>query len=228
MQTLAEDINVRSLGIDSLPTLDILRLINDEDAQVAAAVARQLAQIAVVVEGAVAALSSGGRLIYVGAGTSGRLGVLDAAECIPTFGIEHGRVLAVLAGGPAAMTASIESAEDDAEAGGRAMQDNEVGPSDLVLGIASSGRTPFVVGALRQARIVGAATAALVGSPDGPVAAGRRDRGCRKHWSGGHRWVYPPKGGHGSEDGAEYDLYRRYGALGANVWQSDGRSSTYQ
>ena len=171
MHTLAEDINVRSVAIDALPTLDILRLINDEDALVAAAVARQLARIAVVVEAAAAALSSGGRLIYVGAGTSGRLGVLDAAECIPTFGLEPGRVLAVLAGGPAAMTESIESAEDDAEAGGRAMQDNGVGPSDLVLGIASSGRTPFVVGALRRARILGATTAALIGVQDGPVAA---------------------------------------------------------
>jgi N-acetylmuramic acid 6-phosphate etherase len=157
--------------MDSLPTLDILRLINDEDALVAAAVARQMVQIATVVDGAVAALSSGGRLIYVGAGTSGRLGVLDAAECIPTFGLEPGRVLAILAGGPAAMTASIEAAEDDAEAGGRSMVEHGVGHSDLVLGIASSGRTPFVVGALRQARLLGAATAALVGNPDGPVAA---------------------------------------------------------
>ncbi len=171
MHIISEDVNVRTLEIDSLPTVDVLRLINDEDAQVAAAVALQMAQIAAVVDGAVAALSSGGRLIYVGAGTSGRLGMLDAAECIPTFGLEPGRVLAVLAGGPAAMTASIEMAEDDSDAGGQAMLDHGVGRSDLVLGIASSGRTPFVVGALRQARILGAETAALVGNPDGPVAA---------------------------------------------------------
>ena len=171
MHTVSEDINVRSVGLDSLPTLEVLRLINDEDAQVADAVARQMPEIAKVVEGAVAALASGGRLIYVGAGTSGRLGMLDAAECIPTFGLEPGKVLAILAGGPAAMTASIEAAEDDAEAGGRAMLDHGVGRNDLVLGIASSGRTPFVVGALRQAGMLGAATAALVGNPDGPVAA---------------------------------------------------------
>jgi N-acetylmuramic acid 6-phosphate etherase len=171
VHSISEDINVRSRSMDSLPTLDILRLINDEDALVAAAVARQMAQIATVVDDAVAALSSGGRLIYVGAGTSGRLGVLDAAECIPTFGLEPGRVLAILAGGPAAMTASIEAAEDDDEAGGRAMLEHGVGRSDMVLGIASSGRTPFVVGALRQAHMLGAATAALVGNSDGPVAA---------------------------------------------------------
>ncbi len=171
MHSISEDINPRSLKMDSLPTLEVLRLINDEDALVAAAVARQMAPIAAVVDGAVEALSSGGRLIYVGAGTSGRLGMLDAAECIPTFGLEPGRVLAILAGGPAAMTASIEAAEDDAEAGGRTMLEHGIGQSDLVLGIASSGRTPFVVGALRQAGLLGAATAALVGNADGPVAA---------------------------------------------------------
>jgi len=171
VHTVSEDINVRSVGLDTLPTLEVLRLINDEDAQVAGAVAHRMPQIATVVEGAVAALSSGGRLIYVGAGTSGRLGMLDAAECVPTFGLEPGRVLAILAGGSAAMTASIEAAEDDAEAGGRAMLEHGVGSADLVLGIASSGRTPFVVGALRRARTLGAATAALVGNADGPVAA---------------------------------------------------------
>jgi N-acetylmuramic acid 6-phosphate etherase len=171
VHSISEDINLRSRSIDSLPTLEVLRLINDEDAQVAGAVARQMTDIAAVVDSAVAALSAGGRLIYVGAGTSGRLAVLDAAECIPTFGLEPGRVLAVLAGGPAAMTASIEAAEDDADAGSQAMRDHGVGPKDLVLGIASSGRTPFVVGALRQARELGAAGAALVGNADGPVAA---------------------------------------------------------
>ena len=167
----AEDINPRTVAIDTLPTLDVLRLINDEDAQVAVAVAEQLPAIAVVVEGAVEALATGGRLIYVGAGTSGRLAVLDAAECVPTFGLEPDRVVAVLAGGPSAMTRATEDAEDDAGAGEQAMRDLTVGPSDLVLGIASSGRTPYVVGALRQARALGAATAALVGHREGPVAA---------------------------------------------------------
>jgi len=167
----AEERNPRTLGIDLLPTLEVLRLINEEDALVAGAVGAELPAISVVVEGAVEALASGGRLIYVGAGTSGRLGVLDAAECMPTYGLDPDKVVAVLAGGAAAIGSAVEDAEDDSEAGALAMRALNVGPEDLVLGIASSGRTPYVVGALRQARLLGAATAALVGTRDGPVAA---------------------------------------------------------
>ncbi|MGH2410928.1 MAG: N-acetylmuramic acid 6-phosphate etherase, partial [Chloroflexota bacterium] len=171
MYSSVEESNPKTRNIDTLPTLEVLRLIGDEDALVAGAVRAELPAIAVVVEGAVEALSSGGRLIYVGAGTSGRLGVLDAAECLPTYGVDREQVVAVLAGGAEAIASAVENAEDDPEAGALAMRALGVCPADLVLGIASSGRTPYVVGALRQARMLGAATAALVGNREGPVAA---------------------------------------------------------
>ncbi len=166
-----EDLNPRTADIDTLPTGAILRRINDEDALVAGAVRRELAVIEAVVERVVAAFEAGGRLIYAGAGTSGRLAVLDAAECPPTFGTDPSMVQALLAGGPMAMTTSVEAAEDDEAQGAREIEALGVGTHDVVLGVAASGRTPYVVGALRRARARGACTAALVGNADGPVAA---------------------------------------------------------
>jgi len=166
-----EDINPRTVDIDLVSTAEMLRRINAEDARVAEAVGRELVSVEAVVERVVAALTAGGRLIYVGAGTSGRLGVLDAAECPPTYGTDPRQVQAVLAGGPVAMTRSVEAAEDDEEQGAGAVETLGVGTRDVVLGIASSGRTPYVVGALRRARARGSYTAALVGNADGPVAA---------------------------------------------------------
>ena len=166
-----EEVNPRTVDIDRLPTLEILQRINAEDATVAEAVARELPIIAAVVDRVVDAFAQGGRLIYVGSGTSGRLGVLDAAECPPTYGTHPQQVQALLAGAPMAMTASVEDAEDDEAAGARAVRDVGVDGRDVVLGIASSGGTPYVVGALREARSCGATVAALVANPDGDVAA---------------------------------------------------------
>jgi N-acetylmuramic acid 6-phosphate etherase len=117
------------------------------------------------------AFQMGGRLIYVGAGTSGRLGVLDAAECPPTYGTNPQQVQALIAGGQSAMTSSVEAAEDDEDQGAREIASLGVDPHDVVLGIAASGRTPYVVGALRQARSQGAFAVALVGNRIGPVAS---------------------------------------------------------
>ena len=166
-----EDLNPRTVDIDTLPTFQILRRINAEDATVAAAVERELPAIAAVVDRVVDAFRAGGRLIYVGAGTSGRLGVLDAAECPPTYSTDPRQVQALLAGAPAALTRSVEGAEDDEAQGAREVDALAVDGRDVVLGIAASGRTPYVVGALRRARERGAWTAALVANPDGPVAA---------------------------------------------------------
>jgi len=163
--------NPRTQDIDTLSTGEVLARIAAEDATVPAAVAAELPAIEAVVERVVAALRSGGRLIYVGAGTSGRLGALDAAECPPTYNIAPHQVRAVLAGGPVAMTSSVEAAEDDEAQGAREMDVLAVDRRDVVLGIAASGRTPYVVGALRRARQRGAAVAALVNNPGGPVAA---------------------------------------------------------
>ena len=146
---------------DALDTLTRLRLMNDEDAKVAAAVALELPQIARAVSRAAASLRAGGRLIYVGAGTSGRLGVLDASECPPTFGIAPGVVLGLIAGGEGAMFQAVEGAEDDPDAGAAAMLEADVTARDTVVGLSASGQAPFVLGALQQAAKRGAATVAL-------------------------------------------------------------------
>ncbi|HXT37106.1 MAG TPA: N-acetylmuramic acid 6-phosphate etherase [Chloroflexota bacterium] len=167
---LPEDVNPLTRDIDTLGTEAILRLINEEDQRVSLAVAKVVPAIEAVVEQVVAALNAGGRLLYVGAGTSGRLATLDAAECPPTYGIDPQRIQAIMAGGPKAVTEAVEGAEDDAAQGVRDMDALLVGERDMVLGIAASGRTPYVVGALHRARVLGARTAALVGNPRGPVA----------------------------------------------------------
>lgn len=158
-----EDRNPRTADIDLLPTLDMLRLINAEDDRVPGAVAKTLPQVAEAVELVVAALRGGGRVHYFGAGTSGRLAVIDAAELPPTFGIEPGRVVAHHAGGFAAISQAIEDVEDDEGQGGRDAA--EVGAGDVAVGIAASGRTPYVVGALRAAAERGARTVLLSSNP---------------------------------------------------------------
>ncbi len=156
-----EAINPALADIDSLDTETRLRLINAEDAGVAAAVGREIPQIARAVQRAAASLRAGGRLIYVGAGTSGRLGVLDAAECPPTFGVPPQMVQGLIAGGPQAMFRAVEGAEDDPDLGAAAVIEADVNERDTVVGISASGQAPFVLGALRQAVKRGAATVAL-------------------------------------------------------------------
>lgn len=159
---LTEQRNPLSARIDRLSPLEIVELINFEDQKVAPAVFEERHAIARAVELAEAALRAGGRLVYVGAGTSGRLGVLDASEMPPTFGTEIGTVLGIIAGGPEALTRAIEGAEDHPEDGARAMDEANIGPTDFVLGIAASGTTPFVHGALARAKERGARTGFLL------------------------------------------------------------------
>ncbi len=144
------------------------------DREAVAAVGRALPRISSLAELAVAALGGGGRLVYVGAGTSGRLGALDAAECPPTFGVDASRVLALVAGGPRALRRSVEGAEDDRRAGVAAVRRASVGAGDLVVGVSASGRTPFVLAALREARRLGARTALVTSAPDARAAADLR------------------------------------------------------
>jgi N-acetylmuramic acid 6-phosphate etherase len=148
-------------NIDALDMESRLTVINAHDSQVAAAVALEIPKIARAARRAAQSFRTGGRLIYVGAGTSGRLGILDAAECPPTFGVPPGLVLAIIAGGDRAVFESAEGAEDDEIEGAAAIIGVDVNSHDTVIGIAASGRTPFVVGALRQAQKRGAATFAL-------------------------------------------------------------------
>ncbi|TDD52159.1 N-acetylmuramic acid 6-phosphate etherase [Saccharopolyspora elongata] len=163
--------NPRTRDIDLLPTLDILRVLNGEDRTVPVAVGQVLPELARAVDMAVAALRAGGRVHYVGAGTSGRLAVLDAAELIPTFNVPPTWFVAHQAGGPEAFRRAVENAEDDVDSGAAAIREDANG-LDFVLGLAASGRTPYVLGALDAARQIGAGTALVTSNPDvGPVPA---------------------------------------------------------
>lgn len=156
--------------LDARTTEGILTAINAEDRRVAEAVGREIPSIAAAVEAIAPRLARGGRLFYVGAGTSGRLGVLDAAECPPTFGVPPDLVQGVIAGGEPALRASIEGAEDDREAGARELAERGAGRGDAVVGIAASGRTPYVLGAVAAARGAGAVTVGIACNPNSPLS----------------------------------------------------------
>ncbi len=168
--TTTEGRNPASEGLDQLTTLEVLRVMNDEDHRVPDAVAQQLPAIAAIVEAAVAGLSAGGRLIYAGAGTSGRLGVLDAAECPPTFSTHPTMVVGLIAGGQQAMFQAVEGAEDDQERGSEEINALHPGPHDVVVGLAASGRTPWVIGAVRAAKQAGAHTASVCCNHDALIS----------------------------------------------------------
>ncbi|MCC4263465.1 N-acetylmuramic acid 6-phosphate etherase [Oceanimonas baumannii] len=157
----SEGRNPDTLDIDTQSALDIVTLINQQDKTVPDAVEKVLPAIAAAVELIEAALRRGGRLIYTGAGTSGRLGVLDASECPPTFSVPHGMVLGLIAGGEAAMFTAQEGAEDNAQQGEQDLRQINLTSQDVVVGIAASGRTPYVIGGLRYAHRLGAGTVAL-------------------------------------------------------------------
>lgn len=160
-----EQRNDRSADLDALPTLDCLRLINDEDASIAGAVRDQLTHIAAFTERVIASLGGGGRLIYLGAGTSGRLGVLDASECPPTFQSDPGQVVGIIAGGDPALRVSSEHREDEPDGAHAALRAYEVGTNDAVLGISSGGTTPYVLGGVEYAKSLGASTGLLTCTP---------------------------------------------------------------
>ena len=162
--------NPASTDIDSLSTLEMVRLINREDRNTVQAVERILPQIAEAVDLIARSLSSGGHLIYVGAGTSGRLGVLDASECPPTFGVSPALVRGLIAGGADAMFRAQEGAEDSPALGEEDLKRSHITASDVIVGISASGRTPYVVGALTYAKSIGASTISVACSPDSPIA----------------------------------------------------------
>ncbi|MCM2391813.1 N-acetylmuramic acid 6-phosphate etherase [Streptomyces albipurpureus] len=157
--------------IDQRSTLDIARIMNGEDQTVPAAVAAQLPQIAAAIDAIVERMSRGGRLIYAGAGTAGRMGVLDASECPPTFNTSPTQVLGLIAGGPAAMTEAVEGAEDRAELAVEDLTALAPTPDDTVVGISASGRTPYAVGAVSHARSLGALTVGLSCNPGSALSA---------------------------------------------------------
>ncbi|MFC9155901.1 N-acetylmuramic acid 6-phosphate etherase [Streptomyces bauhiniae] len=158
-------------GIDQLPTLDIARLMNAEDTGVPAAVAARLPEIAAAVDAVAARMERGGRLVYAGAGTAGRLGVLDASECPPTFNTSPGQVVGLIAGGPGALVTSVEGAEDSPDLARADLDALKLTPDDSVVGVSASGRTPYAIGAVEHARAAGALTVGLSCNAGSALAA---------------------------------------------------------
>ncbi|MBK6749660.1 MAG: N-acetylmuramic acid 6-phosphate etherase [Pyrinomonadaceae bacterium] len=169
MLPITEQENSKTAAIDSVSTLEAVRLINDEDKLVALAVERVLPEIAKTVDAVVERLQNGGRLFYVGTGTSGRLGVLDASEIPPTFGVSYDLVQGVIAGGYDALYKAAESSEDNREAGGEDLKTRGLMTKDAVIGLAASGRTPYTIGALEFARSLGCFTACVTCVPDSAI-----------------------------------------------------------
>ncbi|MBC8944004.1 N-acetylmuramic acid 6-phosphate etherase [Xenorhabdus indica] len=166
---VTESRNPASTHIDELSTLDMLRVINDEDKKVAVAVEQILPQVALVVDKVAEALRQGGRLIYSGAGTSGRLGILDASECPPTYGTKPEQVVGLIAGGHQAIFKAVENAEDNRQPGADDLKVLHFNEKDVLVGIAASGRTPYVLGAMEYAKSVGATVACISCNPDSPM-----------------------------------------------------------
>lgn len=166
-----EQPNPLSQDLDRLDPLELARLMNRQDAGVPAAVAEALPQIAQAIQAIAAAMAQGGRLFYQGAGTSGRLAALDAAELGPTFSLEPGRAIALIAGGPVALTQAVEGAEDDADQGTADLAAHDFHPPDVLVALAASGRTPYVLGGLRHANRLGAVTIGVACNPDTPLLA---------------------------------------------------------
>ncbi len=167
---VTESRNHHSEHIDTLSTLEMLKVINNEDKKVPFAVEATLPHIAQLVDKVVTAFSQGGRLIYCGAGTSGRLGILDASECPPTYGTPHDMVIGLIAGGHTAILQAVENAEDNVQLGAEDLRQLNFNVKDVLVGIAASGRTPYVIGALEYARSLGAVTGAISCNPDSPIA----------------------------------------------------------
>ncbi len=167
---LTEQPNPASAGIDALPTAEILAIINQEDRKIAAAVAVEIPQIAQAVDEIVNRVQMGGRVFYIGAGTSGRLGVLDAAECPPTFQVPTDLVQGIIAGGDAALSRATEASEDEPEVGRRDLVARGFNGKDTLVGIAASGRTPYVLGAIEEANRMGALTIGMSCTPGSPLS----------------------------------------------------------
>ena len=174
LQTLStlitEQRNPNSMHVDSLSALEIVQLMNQEDKQVPLAIEKCLPQIAQAVECVVAAFQQGGRLVYIGAGTSGRLGVLDASECPPTFGVSPEMVKGIIAGGERALRHPIEGAEDSKAQAVADLQTIQFSSKDVLVGIAASGRTPYVIGALEYAESLGSVTVSIASNPNSAMA----------------------------------------------------------
>ncbi|MDQ0217093.1 N-acetylmuramic acid 6-phosphate etherase [Peribacillus cavernae] len=165
-----ENRNARTMNLDEMSTTEILKIMNEEDRTVPLAIQKEIKAIEKLVQQAIHTLKRGGRIIYLGAGTSGRLGILDAVECVPTFGISPDMVRGLIAGGEKAMMIAVEGAEDSEELASRDLTEVSLTEKDLVIGIAASGRTPYVIGGLKKARQVGAYTGSIACNKDSEIS----------------------------------------------------------
>ena len=226
--------NPRSRDIDRLTTAEMVSLINSEDKKVADAVEKVCPQIAAAIDLIYARMKRGGRLIYCGCGTSGRLGILDASECPPTYSVSPETVQAVIAGGKGAVFNAVEGAEDSAELGKEDMLKLALTENDTLVGIAASGRTPYVLGAMKAARDAGAGVIGLTCCPGSAIDAAADIgiapqpgpevvTGSTRHGTRGHHRLDPHVVRHGSEDGAEYALHLHDGQARQGVRQPHGR-----
>lgn len=157
--------------LESMTTRELVASINNEDSTVAAAVGKAMEQVIALVDAACICMSAGGRLFYIGSGTSGRLGILDASECPPTFGVSYDKVHGLIAGGDQAIRRAVEHAEDDMEAGFRQLQELQITSGDFVVGLSASGYTPYVIGAIQQCTAAGIPTGCITCNPTTPLAA---------------------------------------------------------
>ena len=202
--TSTEQRNPRTRGLDTKSTIEILRALNREDRRVALAVRRVLPQIARAVDAIVASFRRGGRLVYIGAGTSGRLAVLDAAECPPTFGTRPKMVQALIAGGAKALRGAVEGAEDSASNGARDLAKARVTKRDVVVGIAASGTTPYVMGGVEWAKRQGCVTVAVTSNPKSPLARAAQIAITPDTGRGSDRRVHADESRNRAENGAEH------------------------
>ena len=219
---LTEQRLLASMRLDEMPIAEAVDLMNAQDAVAVGAVGTQRAAIAQAVEVVVEALRGGGRLFYVGAGTSGRLGVLDAAECPPTFRTDPQQIQGIVAGGDAAMFRAREGVEDRADDGAAAIDSKAAGAGDVVMGIAAGGTTPFVHGALRRPPSGGANDLSHLRSSRAPRARGRRDRPSADRPGSAHR-LHAAQSGNRHEARAQHDHHACNGSPGKGVRESDGR-----
>ena len=227
-QLPTEQQNPNTACIDRLSTLDMVRVINDEDKKVAFAVEKELVSIAAAVDAIYEALKAGGRLIYCGCGTSGRLGILDAVECPPTFSTDPEMVQGVIAGGEPALFRAAEGAEDNVGAGREDMEKINLNSRDVLVGIAASGRTPYVLGAMAYAKELGAVTVAVTCNKHSQMNAARGHPHRRGAGSGGHNRLDPPQVRDGAEDGAQHALHGRDDTPWKSIRQPHGGCKAHQ
>ena len=223
-----EACNPASERLDELSTVEMLGVMHAADREVADAIAAEIPHIATAVDAIAERIAKGGRLFYIGAGTSGRLGVLDASECPPTFGVAPDLVQGIMAGGDAALRTSVEGAEDDASRGASDLMAAGFSKKDSLVGIAASGRTPYVVGAIEYAYLLGALTIGLSCVPNSAIGAGGRDCHLAGDWRRGAHRLDTTQGGNGDQAGSQYAQHRCDGPHRVCLRQPDGERAADQ